>query len=242
MGFGKLVKLLKRKTHSVFKSKRPRGLRLFKHPREYEVLKTRLEDVGQRLDSVVKEIFDSGKLPIIILPDTSMRNATYFLNAYLSAKYPEFYLNFKKKYGFGPCIHVLNARFVSFETRIPSVVGELKNVTPIILDFVATGKTVAKISSDFKKQFGFKDVKSLNVFENLFNLSYHNKPENDHVRSMGFVGKGGVLKKVVDQEVIWRRARYLDYKISGQKNNWFLERDLRKLLFNLGLQLGKQKV
>ncbi len=151
--------------------------------------KKHIIEPGKKLLEDAKNIIKNGEIPIIILPDTSMRNSAYFFNTLLVNAFPEIYLPIYKKYRQQAVAHVYSSR-KNHIIKIPDHLKQIKNAKFIIIDYSFTGHSMNRIKFKLKQQFG-KEAITYNVHESSFNSP---KKNEIYVNNVLYSGYGNVVK------------------------------------------------
>ncbi len=187
----------------------------------------RIGEYGKMALNFAKQAIKKGKIPIIVLPDTSMRTSTYFFNTLLVNAFPEIYLPLYKKYRQQAITHVYSSRENNI-VKIPQYLKQIPNAEFIIFDHIHSGNSVNKIKLSFEKELN-KSLDSKNINEFIFNGE--DKPIF-YKNTVPFEGFGNVVKdKQGNIEIIKKRKGKfnLDPLINEDYDNEiFLEMILRR--------------
>ncbi len=195
-----------------------------------------------------RQLIESGKTPIIILPDTSMRIAGHMFGSALMSAFPEVYAPLRK-YLFNGVLYLYVSPNMTerYSTPIPDnikkIVNKVKNPILLVVD-ESTGHTFEALKYVFGKAFPKVEVKTHGVAETVFNVGvkYIKKELLDGQDKVGYRGHGGVLKKTElgkgkDLPNIIP-ARPLDYVASDREQDFWNELELKKYFTAFGRLLG----
>lgn len=221
---------------------------------------------------VLKEVHKAikeGYRPIILLPDTSMRVVSYFINTLLIKLYPEVFLEgWKKGLPFQATAHIYAGHDENKSTErskdtveIPGFVSKIKNPYFIILDQNEnnTGRTLDRIFAKIKDLYPESKSSSHHISENTFNFGYattNDSRPHRIVNGVRYSGYGGMLKidRSTKSEDLGNKPRYIksEYEDYARRyfsrignfetdnvNNYFTEQGVRKDLVRYALEFAK---
>jgi len=198
-----------------------------------------ISEITNKVLDFIKEAIETGKTPVILLPDTSMRISGMLFHSALVSAFPEEY----KKRSI-PFVFYINVLW-PLSAEIPNILKKHKELSVLIVDESHSGRTKLAIEKQLPRA---KQIYLLYVGEENFNSSIE---ANIKINERVFKGRGGIAKlrytddhspptriKLKYKDYIKKDTPHIDFE-DGNQFYWH-EKDLRKIFFRLGIQLGQK--
>jgi len=202
-----------------------------------------IEKIAKKVLESVRQSIENGKTPVILLPDTSMRIGGLFFHTLLTNAFPEYYR--KRRLPFVFYLDVIEYKFVHF----PEILKRYPNLDVMVVDQFFEGKTKNAIENNKSQLNPSSNINFLKVSEDFFNpVTYPDKILLPKENGVKYYGRGSIAKQLEyrPEYPLKKRLTYRDYlEMSSHfdggspETTFWHERDFRKILFKLGIEIGK---